>query len=624
MDLSALPPDLQEAGQEFSEKYPAAFDELLIEGRPRAMVNAFLWIDAKASQEVVRFEYNVNQDFVDPLIYLGGAMWDEVGFGKVILKDRQATMTSKVQGDGFVVVISLPGTQVVHVFQDEDTGKQLTERLKLFWDRLNPFLLDHDGVKVVKVGDARNELRVEFWEGTKLIGKSSYLVVSAGSREFGAGITPNFVIYDEYDLFPNYDLVGRINAAKGPNCKTIKLSTPRGMGQLYEDYTAAKEGRSGETAIAIYWFQNPLNALNEGNQHSAPAFNYDFEFLPEHLYIMESSEWAERSVHKGDPLRAFRWWEWKRQEIRQILANKGIHDESRLLGEMEMEHCSNDSDCFSNFGKTPFDPIVRQDYQKWSKDMEEKGVRERRTLAPGLELIVYVPPETGMVYACGMDCSEGGKLGDAISAPIKDATGKYVAAIYGRCDLAVATRAIVKVLRGNGIDSVGYATVMEPLFAPEVDGGLGLFVIEEAKRAGYTNFWKTPPKEGEDEEKYHARRDKYGWRTQGNKETMKQIGVAKFNGRHVLLWDLGLLRDMANFAPDTERHTADRLMAYFITEAITDPDHPKKFGRQWVGMCLKVRLLTPGMPQGPPTPKPKKWVDVHRTVPTGPGIWGRH
>ncbi|MCH7553886.1 MAG: hypothetical protein IIC82_07820, partial [Chloroflexi bacterium] len=580
--IDRLPEHLQEDAREFAEHYLPAYDELL-QGHPRQMVEAFLWIDDKVTQQVVRFNYNVNQIFADGEIYDDLTWWQEDGFEAVILKDRQATMTSKFQGDGFVAVVCIEGTQVVHVFQDEDTGKQLTARLDLFWKRLNQNFLNHDGRVLVKVSDSRMELRVEHWQDGKFVGLSTYLVISAGAREFGAGIAPNFIIFDEYDLYPNYDLVGRINAAKGSNCKTIKPSTPRGQGQLHEDYTAAKEGRSGAIAVAIYCFQNPLSALDTGHRLSPPAFRFDFDLLPEHLYILNSPEWEERSVHKEDPERFFRWWEWKRQEIRQRLAGEGIHDEERVLGEQEQEHCTNDHDCFSNFGKTPFSRVVRQDYETWAKKRE---LRRDETPVPGFQYKQYIPPQPGMVYAMGMDSARGRPGGDAIAAVLKDAAGNYVATLYGRCDLGKAIRAVVDVMKE-------YTTVMQPLFAPEIDGGLGLFAIEEAKRNGHTNFWYKPKKLGDDINKFNQKPKEYGWRTQGNKDAMVQRGVARFNTRDALLWDVGLLRDMSNYDPELDRHTSDRLMAYFIAEAITDPHHPKKFGVQFAAMSTKVRGIKP-------------------------------
>ena len=56
-------------------------------------------------------------------------------------------------------------------------------------------------------------------------------------------------------------MVARINAAKGPGCRTYKPSPPRGMKQLHTDYMAAKEGRSGAIAIALYCFGNPANQV---------------------------------------------------------------------------------------------------------------------------------------------------------------------------------------------------------------------------------------------------------------------------------------------------------------------------------------------------------------------------
>ena len=59
--IDRLPEHLQEDAREFAEHYLPAYDELL-QGHPRQMVESFLWIDEKVSQQVVRFNYNVNQN----------------------------------------------------------------------------------------------------------------------------------------------------------------------------------------------------------------------------------------------------------------------------------------------------------------------------------------------------------------------------------------------------------------------------------------------------------------------------------------------------------------------------------------------------------------------------------
>jgi hypothetical protein len=289
-------------------------------------------------------------------------------------------------------------------------------------------------------------------------------------------------------------------------------------------------------------------------------------------------------VFKEEPYRFFRWWEWKAQGVRQQLEKDGIRDEKRVLGEMMAEHALDDRRCWKNFGKTPFDEGVLDDYLQWGKG---KGVRQDRNITPGFRFKMYEPPVPGMAYACGMDCAEGSPLGDPIAAYLKDATGKYVASFYGKADLGLATKALVEVLWLYGTGE------HEPLFAPEVDGGWGLYAVEVARLVGYRNIWRVPPKPGADMDKYAISPDRYGWRTQGNKDDMLQRGVAHFNNRDNIIWDEGFLRDASNFDPLTQKHTSDRLMAYSITESITDDNHKKNFGRQFTAMALKVQGLRP-------------------------------
>ena len=141
-------------------------------GQPAQMMESFLSIDDKTTAMVVDFALNNNQRYVHQEVFEQLEHWRD-GFEAVIAKDRQATMTSMFQGAGFSFVISFPNIHLVHVFQDKDTGEQLMNRLGLFWGRLNPWLLNHDGLIVKKVGDSKNELALEFWEGGQLLGRSS-------------------------------------------------------------------------------------------------------------------------------------------------------------------------------------------------------------------------------------------------------------------------------------------------------------------------------------------------------------------------------------------------------------------------------------------------------------------
>lgn len=589
---TAAPPqaDPRKAAEDFGLAYLPAMTDLL-KGKPRRMKETFFVIDDKSLARVVPWRYNGNQAYVHEQVWEKLEHWRD-GIDVVILKDRQATMTSSFQGDCLSFVVNFANIHAVHVFQDVDTGKQLMERLGLFWDRLPSRMKGedggHDGLIVKKIGDSKTELLLEFWSNGVMIGTSSYLIISAGSREFGAGIAPNFIILDEYDLYQNLDLVARLDDGKAPNCKIVKMSTPRGMKQLHTDYFAAKEGRSGALAIALYCFQNAQNFMEEGHLLAPPKFRGDFELLPEHRRIRESPEWAERSAfHTDEEVKGFfRWWEWKRQGIRQRLAALGIFDEKRVLGEMEAEHCSSDRLCWHNLGVTPFDADVLDDYTEWGKKAVEKLKRRVDSLnIPSVSLYMYEAPQPGMAYACGVDCAWGQGSGDDVVAFIKDAAGEYVCTLRGQgtFDLVAFTRALVTLLWEYGKGE------WEPLLAPEVDGKLGVLMIEVAKMMGYRNFWKIPQKPGEAYDKYSLNPDKLGWRTQNNKEDMLQTLIAKFNNRHMRILDLGFLRDAGNYDPKTQKHTFDNLMAGGITEMITNADNINGFGVQFAKMAAQVR-----------------------------------
>ncbi len=567
---------------EVARKYVVASDALL-RGQPGPMIEAFLPIEDKDTSQLVPFTLNENQEYVHQVVFEPLTSWLDV-YEEVWLKDRQATFTSLMEGVGFVGVMNIPGTHVCHVFQDKDTGVQLRKRLGLFAQTWPKVLMDHDGHQVVVDTDTKRDFEVLHYQDGVLKGRSSYLIISAGEREFGAG--PNFthIFWDEYDLYDNLDLYSRINAAKGKNCRSFKMSTPRGQRQLHTDYFAAKNGTSSEHAGAVFCFQNSRNSLPRGRGET--AFAEDFDLLPEHLRIVKSPQWEERTAFHTheEVLGFFRWWEWKRSEIRRKLQAKGVFDERRVQNELEAWHCSDDIRPWSLGTVSPFDSVQLTYHAEQANERTPRF----KEIAPGAMLRIWVPPRAGMVCASGMDCAEDVPLGDAVAAYIKNAAGVYCADLVtsGQAGLIKVARAFIHELWLYGEGR------FEPLFAPEVDGGLGFAVINVAKDMGYQNLWTIPKKPGVSSDRYRQMPDKQGWRTQGNKEDMKQTGIANFNAGNNEIFSLELLRDMANFDPRSPKHTSDLLMGYFITEMITDG--PGYFAEQFKAMVAQSGAASVG------------------------------
>ena len=585
--------------------YGQAVQELL-SGRPKTFIENFFWIEAKESHQEVPMTLTPNQEIVHQVLF-GDLTSYLTGVEAVLPKDRQATMTSFFQAVTCAYAFVLPGNHAVFVYQDERTGDQLKKRMETFRMRLpGLWFWKHDDEERILTSDRKDYMELEFYDKGKYVGKSSITIVSAGAEEFGRGISPTFVVYDEYDIYRSLNLVSKISDALAPNAWVIKASTPNGMGQLYTDYFAIKEGRAGGKAFALYCFMNPLNRMEEGHMKAPPAFAWDFDLLPEHRRILDSPEWAKDSVFRHslvDTKEFLRWWEWERQRIRQTLESEGRASEKLVLAYMEQDHCTNDQDCWMGFAVTPFEQEVILSYRKRAQSNLPPIDRE---LAPDFRLRIWETRQPGMVYACGMDCAEGSKKGDAIAAYIKSADGNYVAALYGRCDLTVATNHILETCRN---------LYGEALFAPEVDGGWGRFVVEVARSIGYRNIWKEPARAGEDMDKYAIKPDRYGWRTQGNKEMMKEYGIARFNSWSVKIWDIDFIRDASRYDPDSQRHTSDRLMAYFITEMITH--YNMKFGSQFARLCADT-----GGPKARLISQRHSRVRVTNAYKSSSGVWG--
>lgn len=577
--------------------YPECLAELRL-GHPRRFVEEFCYILDGDTRQIVPMRYTETQEILDEQEFQPLKSWlDPVRLN--VLKARQVRMSSISFAVTYAVAVNIPNVEAIYVFQDDRTGKDASERLDTFERRMPAWFFYTKDVGVSRgVGEGAERVTIEekaddkrrygFWRlkgGVwALEGTSGITIVSAGSKRFGAGPKYNIAIYDEYDEYPDLRIVKEVNAALAADSAwVLKVTNPRGMRYMYSDYTEVKEGRGIGHNIVFYCFMNRSNRIPAGSAAAAPRVVGDFQYSQEHLAIQQSPEWREHSLFREeqDTKDFFRWYETKMQDTRQqLLAEKGIRDEKRVRAEFFSQFMVDDRTCWATYGVTPFDPDVITESHNRSH-----AVRPReKDVAPGLTYRQWTSPQSGMVYCCSMDSSLGRTEGaDAISASIWDASGQQVASFYGRADLLVATREIVKVLKE-------YGTVMEPLLVPEVDGKFGLLVVQEAKRNGYSNVWYQPPKPGELPDIHSLKQREYGWRTQGNKEDMIQRGVAHFNNKDCMVWDMDLLRDMSTFDPTTQTHVSDRLMDFFVGQSVMDGNHPKGYGRQWAAMCARVKL----------------------------------
>ena len=589
--------------------YPEALRELH-RGHPRAFIEGFLRVEDKITGQIVPFLYTENQRVLDERLWARMGAYTEP-LEAVVLKDRQATVSSLLLGVMFALAVNIPAVHTVHVFQDERTGDMLKKRLELYWRSLPGWFFNSDGEGLRIDSSRKDYLEIGFYrpvDAARPEAVSSVTIVSASAEEFGAGIAPSRVVYDEYDLYKDLDLVGRIDAGLGQNAWRIKASTPRGLRYLHQDYRAIKDGLAGGVAIALYCFMNPQNRLGEGHIRAPGAFRGGFELLPEHRRILESEEWRAHSVHRSDPLGFLRWWEWERQMVRQRLAAQGIYSEKRVLDEMEQDHLTNDRDCWMTLSTTPFDAEVIESFRKRAAS----GAKADGAEPSGARLQVWQPSMPGMAYACPMDCAEGYKFGDELVAYIRDADGNYAAALSGHVDLAAFTKDVVRLCRRYN----------DALFAPEVDGGLGLAAISIARDMGYANIWRVPPKDADDD-RVRPFEERFGWRTQGQKQEMKQRGIMAVNNGDATVWDMALVRDMSMYDPDSQRHTSDRLMAFFIGEMITRKDG-HRFGRQFWSQArqsVRASLLAPDEADAGEMERVRR-IRQGIPQPSGAGVWG--
>jgi len=596
------------------------WDELN-QGHPRRAIEALLTIEDKMTRALVPFIYNSNQRFMDEAIFQPLKSRNQA-INVVMVKDRQATWTSLILGVIFVYVIFFENTHAVVVFQDEDTGKALKKRIDTFWRMLSPLAITDEECSVRLLSSDKAFFEVGFYDRTagqdpdttataQYRGTSSIDIVSAGAKEYGAGIAPTMVFCDELDLYHNLDLVGRLEDGFPPDGAWFGGGTPRGMKTIHQKYTDILDNGGG-IALAMYWFTNPDNRLPPGHDRAPFRVQGDFELLPEHLRQIESAEWSERSLFKSDQdiHDAFRWWEWKRNDIRnRMISEFGVADERQVLALMEQDHMSNAISCFLGSTLSPFDSEVLLDYTNAANANPPRSVIQ---LAPGLTLKVWQESRAGMTYACGMDCAEGYQFGDEIVAYFQDADGNDVARISGRVDITMASRHILQVCKERYNNA---------LFAPEVDGGLGFVPLAVARDINYPNVWRVPPKSTEDGKTFKPYDVRHGWRTQGNKTDMIQNLISATNGRMIRTFDLDLLRDKKNYSIGSQKHTSDRIMARAITWMITHPTH--RFGYQFRALAADSGLRGMAATVQREVQRELRRATGRQPVSAGSSVWGQ-
>ncbi len=579
---------MTDAERQQAEIFPQALAELR-RGHPRLFIEKFLWIMDGDRQVYVPFKYVetqviADQEIFQPMTSITDPTWYN------ILKARQVKMSSFFFALEFASAVNWRGTEAIYVFQDEKTGKTQEERLQIFEDRMPKWFWEHDGAKIVIEEKSTTFRRYGFYlqnqsGGWDRRGSSSINIVSAGSATFGAGPKYNFAVFDEYDEYSSLRLYHEVTTPMSKDASWVfKVTNPRGMKQMWTDYKAAKEGKGGKNLV-FYCFMNNSNHVKAGSIVAPEKFRYDFELTAEHRQLMGTPQWRENSIFKGDDVYLFfRWFETEMQRIRQMLETEGIYSEKRVRGEFFAQHLTDDIRCWRQYGKSPFDEERLADDIEIARETRPKSVEK---IGEKAELRFWKSRRPERTYAFSLDPSLALPTSDTMAGGMWDDEGSLCVSLYcDSGDLGVICRRIASLL-------LEYNSA---LLAPEVDGKLGLFVIEEVRREWQTlgaevplRIWRVPKKDTETEEHY-ARdiRSKLGWHTQYNKEAMIQNGIARYNNGDFVIPEIDLLAAMQNYDIASKRHTDDWLMMFFTGAYVTHPNH--RYGRQFQTMAAERGL----------------------------------
>lgn len=167
---------------------------------------------------------------------------------RVILKPRQAFISTGIQAKNFKDFNNIPGTRVLVVVQSDETRdlfmgqiRQWAEQLDIF-GRRPKYDIDKTGMLEIKSMQC------------------AYVIVTAGAKFGGRGGNFNRVHLSEVDFWQGnpHELMRGILPALTQNAEVdIESTADLADGVLHDYYTSAKNGENEWQAVFWRWFDNP-------------------------------------------------------------------------------------------------------------------------------------------------------------------------------------------------------------------------------------------------------------------------------------------------------------------------------------------------------------------------------
>lgn len=313
----------------------------------------------------------------------------------IVLKARKEGITTIIAALFFLDSVNNENTESVVIAHDLKTTEMIFRIIKRFWENLPSW----------KRPEAKYASKREFfWPD---IG-SSFFVGTAGSKEFGRGLTPTNVHGSEVAFWPNGDeIVSGLLEAVPPEGNIFLESTANGMGNYYqEEWELAENGGSVFKPLFYPWFK-----FKEYKKDPEPGFTL--------------TEKEQKVAERHDLSLAQMCW----------LRDKAI----ALKKKLPQEHPSTPADAFISSGNPYFDRDVLLEMQasctdQGIPDIPSDYTRLRAAKAEGVR--VWAIPEAGRKYIVSADPAEGldgDGDHDYCSADVLDCeTWEQVATLHGR------------------------------------------------------------------------------------------------------------------------------------------------------------------------------------------------
>ena len=292
------------------------------------------------------------------------------GQQNIVLKARQMGLTTWAAARFFLKTITRPGTLTLEVAYTLEAAEEIFRIVHRFLDcmpealRTGPLRTSRQSVRAI----AFPEL------------DSQYLVVSAGERNAGRGLTVQNLHCSELARWPGNpaETLAGLRAALAPNAEVILESTPDGVGGcFYEEWQRAAE--TGTVRHFFPWWKEP--------------------------------GYRERAVEEASLT----------QEERELMAQHGLDREqigfrrqrrANFRKMAEQEYAEDSESCFLASGECVFELTAIEELLRTTGE----PVQTRHNGA----LEVWLPPVKGKKYVVAVDPAEGGSEGDYSAAQVVD------------------------------------------------------------------------------------------------------------------------------------------------------------------------------------------------------------